>query len=73
MTGDPWSAATFDGNRRIQHVEFVTLSFREKLQALERMSEVAAKLGAGAAVTRSSAPPSDPSEMPDAQADTPRS
>jgi len=39
-----WSLASFDGNRRAQHAEFFALSFREKLERLEQMAEVARRL-----------------------------
>lgn len=35
-----WTLATWEGNRRIQHREFQSLSFREKLRAIERLGEV---------------------------------
>jgi hypothetical protein len=40
---DPF-LATFDGLRRAQLAEFMTLSFREKLERLEQMAEVAERL-----------------------------
>lgn len=39
-----WSATTFEGNRRRQHQAFCALSFREKVERLEQMSEVLAVL-----------------------------
>jgi hypothetical protein len=39
-----WSLGTFDGLRRAQHAEFMALSFREKLDRLEQMAEVAERL-----------------------------
>ncbi|MEQ1858003.1 MAG: hypothetical protein ABL963_16230 [Longimicrobiales bacterium] len=47
MSDDVWAGVTFDGNRRRQQEEFMKLSFREKLEVLDRMAEVAAKLGGG--------------------------
>ena len=38
------SLGTFDGLRRAQHAEFMALSFREKLERLEQMAEVAERL-----------------------------
>lgn len=37
-----WSVTTYEGNRRRQHQEFRSLSFREKLARIEEMGEVAA-------------------------------
>ncbi len=37
-----WSVATWEGNRRQQHREFLALSFREKLKVIEQLGEVAA-------------------------------
>lgn len=37
-----WSLTTWDGNRRRQRDGFRALPFREKVEALERMAEVAA-------------------------------
>jgi len=42
--GADWSLETFDGLRRAQHAEFMALSFREKLERLEQMAEVAERL-----------------------------
>jgi len=39
-----WSLGTFEGLRRAQHAEFMALSFREKLERLEQMAEVAERL-----------------------------
>jgi len=39
-----WSLASFDGNRRARHAAFAALSFREKLERLEQMAEVARRL-----------------------------
>jgi hypothetical protein len=39
-----WSLGTFDGLRRAQQAEFMALSFREKLERLEQMAEVAERL-----------------------------
>ena len=39
-----WSLGTFGGLRRAQHAEFMALSFREKLERLEQMAEVAERL-----------------------------
>ena len=39
-----WSLGTFDGLRRAQHAEFMALSFREKVERLEQMAEVAERL-----------------------------
>lgn len=42
MTDQPeWNLGTWEGNRRRQHREFLALSFREKLNAVEQLSEVA--------------------------------
>lgn len=38
------SLGTFDGLRRAQQAEFMALSFREKLERLEQMAEVAERL-----------------------------
>ena len=35
-----WEYATWEGNRRQQHREFLALSFREKLAILEQLDEV---------------------------------
>ena len=35
-----WSLATWEGNRRRQHLDFQALSFREKLQVIENLGEV---------------------------------
>jgi len=37
----PWHLASWEGNRSAQHRAFRALSFREKLQEIERMEEVA--------------------------------
>lgn len=37
-----WSLTSWDGNRLRQHREFLALSFREKLEVMEELSEVAA-------------------------------
>jgi hypothetical protein len=39
-----WDAATFEGNRRLQQEAFRKLTFREKVLALEEMSEVVENL-----------------------------
>jgi hypothetical protein len=39
---DAWERGRWEGNRRVQHEEFMALSFREKLREIERMGEVAA-------------------------------
>jgi hypothetical protein len=36
-----WSLCTWEGARRAQHRAFLALSFREKLEAVEEMSDVA--------------------------------
>jgi hypothetical protein len=36
-----WSLATWEGNRRRQHQDFLALSFREKLRIIEQLGEVA--------------------------------
>lgn len=41
MKDAPWHLASWEGNRRAQHRAFMELTFREKLQELERMEEVA--------------------------------
>lgn len=43
MTDDvDWSLTTWEGNRRRQHRDFLKLSFREKLEVVEHLGEVAA-------------------------------
>ena len=42
--GADWSLGTFDGLRRAQQAEFMALSFREKLERLAQMAEVAERL-----------------------------
>jgi len=42
MTDTRWLSATWEGNRRLQHQAFMALTFREKIQEIERMSEVQA-------------------------------
>jgi len=37
-----WQVTTFSGNRQRQHQEFQSLSFRDKLAAIEKMEEVGA-------------------------------
>ncbi len=37
-----WSTATWEGNRRRQRQDFLALPFREKLERIERLGEVAA-------------------------------
>lgn len=37
-----WSVTTWEGNRRQQHRDFYALSFRQKLEMVEQMGEVAA-------------------------------
>jgi hypothetical protein len=51
-----WSLTTWEGNRRRQHREFLALSFREKLQALENMAELSARLQ-GSKVSEERRPP----------------
>jgi hypothetical protein len=36
-----WTLTTWEGSRRRQHREFLALSFREKLQVVEDLAEVA--------------------------------
>jgi hypothetical protein len=36
-----WSAATWDGSRRLQHQEFLALPFAQKLVVIEDLAEVA--------------------------------
>ena len=36
-----WSLTTWEGNRRQQHRDFLRLSFREKLEVIEQLSEMA--------------------------------
>ena len=36
-----WSLTTWEGNRRQQHREFYALSFREKLEIVEQLGEMA--------------------------------
>ncbi len=40
--GIDWSLTTWEGNRRRQREAFRALTFRQKVEALERMAEVAA-------------------------------
>ncbi len=35
-----WSVATWEGNRRQQHLEFLRLPFRRKLEIIEQLGEV---------------------------------
>lgn len=35
-----WSQTTFEGNRKRQHLEFLALPFREKLERIEEMNEL---------------------------------
>jgi hypothetical protein len=49
---DDWGTATFEGSRRRQHQEFHALSLREKVERIEHMEEVIARLG-GSAVSSS--------------------
>lgn len=42
-----WSLTTFEGNRLRQHQEFMRLSFREKLFAIQRLGEVAQMFRSG--------------------------
>jgi hypothetical protein len=45
MTADSgWEAGTWEGSRKLQHKAFQALSFRDKLAAIEEMSEVAARV-----------------------------
>lgn len=37
-----WSVTTFEGNRRRLHREFHALTFRQKLEIIEQLGEVAA-------------------------------
>ncbi len=37
-----WSLTTWEGSRRDQHRAFLALSFREKLEVVEHLGEVAA-------------------------------
>jgi hypothetical protein len=39
-----WSAATFEGNRQRQRLEFLALSFRDKIRRIEEMNEVAGRM-----------------------------
>jgi hypothetical protein len=55
MSDDPWTVASFDGNRRLQQREFMALSFREKLEVIERMAEVAARLAPPSPMTKDEA------------------
>lgn len=43
--GPDWSGATWAGNRRRQHREFLALTFREKLAVVEQLGEVASLFG----------------------------
>jgi hypothetical protein len=40
-----WETATFEGNRLRQQREFAKLSFREQLECVEAMGELARRLG----------------------------
>jgi hypothetical protein len=41
MTSDrEWTLATWEGNRRQQHLEFLRLPFRKKLEIIEQLGEV---------------------------------
>ena len=40
--GIDWGAASWDGQRRLQHREFQRLPLREKLAIIEQLGEVAA-------------------------------
>ena len=41
MTSDPeWTVATWEGNRHQQHLEFLRLPFRRKLEIIEQLGEV---------------------------------
>ena len=42
-----WSVTTWEGHRRRQHREYLALSFREKIENLEQLAEVAAAFGRG--------------------------
>jgi hypothetical protein len=35
-----WSLATWEGNRRQQHLEFLRLPFRRKLEIIEELGEI---------------------------------
>lgn len=39
-----WTLATWEGSRRRQHQEFLALSFREKMEAIEEMGVVPERL-----------------------------
>lgn len=39
-----WALTTWEGSRRRQHLEFLAIPFREKLERLEEMERVAALL-----------------------------
>lgn len=36
-----WTLATYEGNRRRQHEEFLALTFREKLAVIEELDHIA--------------------------------
>ncbi len=38
---DAWQWATWAGARRLQHLEFLALPFREKMRIVEQLSEAA--------------------------------
>lgn len=38
---EDWDSTTWEGNRRRQHREFLALSFRQKMQVIEELGEVA--------------------------------
>lgn len=36
-----WSVTSWEGNRRLQHQEFLALPFRDKVRAIEQLGEIA--------------------------------
>lgn len=48
---DRWKSATWNGNRREQHVRFFSLPLAEKLELIEQMAEVAALVSKGPSTT----------------------
>ncbi len=40
-----WTLATWEGSRRQQHLEFLALPFREKLQVVEDLANVVSRFG----------------------------
>lgn len=47
-----WELCTFEGLRRRQHLEFLALPFRRKLELIEGLAEVAERFAAMRAAAR---------------------